>query len=75
MGIARCFTFLGAKGPGQGSWELDETIKHFGAKLQRLERMMKTESGRAIARVMTVRLREFRKWWVGENRGRDGDVR
>lgn len=63
------------KGRGQGSWELDEAIKHFGAKLQRLEGMMKTESGRAIARVMTVRLRKFRNWWVEENRGRDGDVR
>ncbi|EGE85870.1 hypothetical protein RJZ56_005856 [Blastomyces dermatitidis] len=67
VGIGRCFTYLGAKGQGQGSWELDEAIEHFGEKLERLEGMMKTESGREMARVRTERLREFRRWWVDEN--------
>ncbi|OJD15174.1 hypothetical protein AJ78_04537 [Emergomyces pasteurianus Ep9510] len=74
VGIARCFTYLGAKGrgQGQGSWELDEAIVHFEEKLERLEGMMKTESGREMARVRTERLREFKRWWVQEN-GRMGD--
>ncbi|KLJ08946.1 hypothetical protein EMPG_15639 [Blastomyces silverae] len=73
VGIGRCFTYLGAKGrgkgegQGQGSWELDEAIEHFGEKLERLEGMMKTTSGREMARVRTERLREFRRWWVDEN--------
>ncbi|OAX84680.1 hypothetical protein ACJ72_00946 [Emergomyces africanus] len=74
VGIARCFTYLGAKGRGEGnveaeegSWELDDAIGHFGGKLERLEGMMKTESGRAMARVRTERLREFKRWWVQEN--------
>lgn len=67
VGIARCFTYLGAKGRGKGSWELEEAIEHFGEKLEKLEGMMKTESGREMARVRTERLREFRKWWVEEN--------
>ncbi|PGG98263.1 hypothetical protein GX51_06911 [Blastomyces parvus] len=73
VGIGRCFTYLGAKGRGngedreQGSWELDEAIEHFGDKLEMLEGMMKTDSGREMARVRTERLREFRRWWAEEN--------
>ncbi|KKZ62200.1 hypothetical protein EMCG_03338 [[Emmonsia] crescens] len=75
VGIARCFTYLGAKGQGKGSWELEEAIEHFGEKLERLEGMMKTESGREMARVRTERLREFRKWWVEENETGEGGER
>jgi uncharacterized protein len=68
VGIARCFTFLGAKGrKSEGEeWELDGAIRHFGEKLERLEGMMKTESGREMARARTERLREFRRWWEEE---------
>ncbi|EEH34586.1 hypothetical protein PAAG_05635 [Paracoccidioides lutzii Pb01] len=78
VGIARCFTYLGAKGGGragggggegeEGScWELDQAIEHFGEKLEKLEGMMKTESGREMARVRTERLKVFREWWEEEN--------
>lgn len=68
VGIARCFTFLGAKGKGKGGeeWELENSIRHFGEKLERLEGMMKTESGREIAKARTEKLREFRRWWEEE---------
>ncbi|EAW08419.1 HD domain-containing protein [Aspergillus clavatus NRRL 1] len=70
VGIGRCFTFLGAQGkkmvgPG-GQWEMDNAIQHFGEKLERLEGMMKTQTGREMARVRTQRLVEFRKWWEEE---------
>lgn len=73
VGIGRCFTFLGAKGKGKGKgkgdgeeWELENAIRHFGEKLERLEGMMKTESGREMARVRTERLRVFKGWWEEE---------
>lgn len=68
VGIARCFTFLGAKGKREegGEWELEDSIRHFGEKLERLEGMMKTEAGREMARVRTERLRVFRGWWEEE---------
>jgi uncharacterized protein len=69
VGIARTFTFLGAQGkkmrPGE-PWEMDQSIEHFGEKLEKLEGMMKTETGRAMARERTRRLIEFRKWWEDE---------
>ncbi|PGH23276.1 hypothetical protein AJ80_02692 [Polytolypa hystricis UAMH7299] len=100
MGIARCFTYLGAKGGGGGAdrasvgvrasagtqddddgvklnggeeeknavgrWELDEGIEHFGEKLEKLEGMMKTQTGREMARERSWRLQEFRRWWEEE---------
>ncbi|KAK2765418.1 hypothetical protein FQN54_008266 [Arachnomyces sp. PD_36] len=68
VGIGRCFTFLGAKGKGKNGeeWELGNAITHFGEKLERLEGMMKTESGREMAKARTERLREFRRWWEEE---------
>lgn len=70
IGIGRCFTFLGAKGteklkPGE-VWEMESAIAHFGEKLERLEGMMKTGTGREMARVRTERLRVFRGWWEEE---------
>ena len=70
LGIGRCFTFLGAQGaklvPQGGDWEMKNAIDHFGDKLERLEGMMKTETGRDMARLRTQRLKEFRDWWDEE---------
>lgn len=69
VGIGRCFTFLGAKGKNfcpEGMWVMDNAIEHFEEKLVRLEGMMKTETGREMAKVRTARLREFQEWWADE---------
>ncbi|OGE55262.1 hypothetical protein PENARI_c004G04959 [Penicillium arizonense] len=69
VGIGRCFTFLGAVGKKyceEGKWEMGNSIKHFGDKLEKLEGMMKTGTGREMARVRTERLRVFRGWWEEE---------
>ncbi|OGM45564.1 HD superfamily hydrolase [Aspergillus bombycis] len=69
VGIGRCFTFLGAKGKKfcpEGMWVMDNAIEHFEEKLVRLESMMKTETGRDMARVRTARLKEFQQWWADE---------
>lgn len=66
VGIARCFTFGGAKNRGDG---LDGSIDHFKEKLELLEGMMKTRTGREMARERTERLKVFRNWWEGENEG------
>lgn len=66
VGIARCFTFGGAKGRENG---LDESVTHFHEKLELLEGMMKTETGRELAKERTERLRIFRGWWESENQG------
>lgn len=66
VGIARCFTFGGAKGRGNG---LNESVEHFVEKLELLEGMMKTETGRMLARERTERLKIFRGWWESETQG------
>ncbi|KAL3481158.1 hypothetical protein BJX99DRAFT_179453 [Aspergillus californicus] len=70
VGIGRCFTFLGAKGKDMlkegEAWEMENSIRHFGEKLVKLEGMMKTGTGRAMARVKTERLLEFQSWWEEE---------
>ncbi|KAI1917022.1 hypothetical protein LOZ12_003146 [Ophidiomyces ophidiicola] len=71
VGIGRCFTYLGAKGPRQGiggplPWELDEAVDHFSEKLLKLEAIMKTDSGRDMARKRTLRIQEFMHWWQDE---------
>lgn len=66
VGIARCFTFGGAKGRSNG---LDESVAHFHEKLELLEGLMKTETGRELAEQRTERLRIFRGWWESENQG------
>lgn len=65
VGIARCFTFGGAKGRAG----LDGSVEHFKEKLELLEVMMKTKTGRALARERTERLKVFRNWWESENQG------
>ncbi|KAJ5678508.1 uncharacterized protein N7477_004141 [Penicillium maclennaniae] len=70
IGIGRTFTFLGAQGKkfvgDDGRWEMDNSIEHFGGKLEKLEGMMKTETGKKMAGVRTERLRVFRGWWEEE---------
>lgn len=66
VGIARCFTFGGAKGRSDG---LDGAVEHFKEKLELLEGMMKTRTGRDLARERTERLKVFRGWWESENQG------
>lgn len=72
VGIARTFTYLGSQGEkrkeksNQKPWELEESIEHFGEKLEKLEGMMKTETGKEIARERTRRLKVFKEWWVDE---------
>ncbi|KIX03595.1 uncharacterized protein Z518_07148 [Rhinocladiella mackenziei CBS 650.93] len=62
IGIGRCFTFGGAK----GSQRLDNSIQHFEDKLLKLEGMMKTETGKAMAQVRSSRIHEFMAWWQDE---------
>lgn len=45
---------------------MDDSMVHFVEKLERLEGMMKTETGRRMARERTERLRMFRGWWEEE---------
>jgi uncharacterized protein len=62
VGIGRCFTFGGARGtPGMGV-----AIEHFEDKLLKLESIMKTDAGKAIAAERTRRIREFMTWWKDE---------
>ncbi|KAF2478633.1 hypothetical protein BDY17DRAFT_258301 [Neohortaea acidophila] len=64
VGIARTFAFTAAKISSERG--LETSIDHFGEKLERLEGMMKTESGRRLARERTERLKVFRRWWEEE---------
>ncbi|KAK7749638.1 hypothetical protein SLS53_000216 [Cytospora paraplurivora] len=66
VGIARCFTFGGAKNRGDG---LGGSIDHFKEKLELLQGMMKTRTGREMARERTERLKIFRNWWESEIEG------
>jgi uncharacterized protein len=62
IGIARCFTFGGAK----GARSLQDSVQHFDDKLLKLESMMKTEAGKAMAKDRSDRIREFMGWWKDE---------
>lgn len=61
VGIGRCFFYGGAHGRNMGG-----CISHFLDKLFKLERMMKTETGKVLAKERTKRLREFMGWWKEE---------
>ena len=81
-GIARCFAYRGAlsersakaakekgdviKDAQIEKESLDSTFRHFDEKLLKLEGMMKTETGRRLAKERTERLRIFRNWWTEE---------
>ncbi|KAF3484161.1 uncharacterized protein GIQ15_03485 [Arthroderma uncinatum] len=70
VGIARCFTYLGAKSkaPSKDGPEPDlgDAIEHFEEKLVKLEGMMKTVTGREMARERAFRIKEFQRWWADE---------
>jgi len=68
VGIGRCFTFDGAKRREEG---MNGAIDHFGEKLERLEDMMKTDTGRKLAALRTQRLKTFKGWWEDEVKGLD----
>jgi uncharacterized protein len=66
IGIARCFTFGGAKGVRS----IDNSVQHFRDKLLKLESTMKTETGRRMAQERSQRIRDFMSWWEHETGGR-----
>lgn len=68
VGIGRCFTFGGARGAGMA-----DAIRHFEEKLLRLEGMMKTGTGKEMARVRSERIKEFMRWWTEETGIMTGD--
>ena len=63
VGLARCFAFGAAKMPQRG---LGGCVDHIDDKLVRLEPLMKTAAGRALARERTRRVVEFQRWWLDE---------
>ena len=64
IGIGRTFAYGAAKNPDGG---MDAVIEHFTDKLENIEGMMKTETGKRLARERTQRLKDFRRWWEEEN--------
>ena len=64
IGVGRAFAYGAAKASGRG---LQGSIDHFTEKLENVEGMMKTETGKQMARERTQRLKEFRQWWEEEN--------
>lgn len=68
VGIARCFVFGSAMRADEG---LAGTLTHFEHKLEKLQGMMKTETGRKEAEVRTRRLSIFKSWWRDEETGED----
>lgn len=63
VGIGRVFAYGAVKAPERG---LEGSVEHFVIKLERVEEMMKTETGRSMARERTERLKVFRGWWEEE---------
>ncbi|BCR98896.1 HD domain-containing protein [Aspergillus luchuensis] len=63
IGIGRTFTFTGAKLAGAS---MQNSREHIDDKLEKLEGMMKTATGRQMARDRTERLTIFKKWWDEE---------
>jgi len=66
VGIGRTFTYTGAKGKRTDNG-MQETIRHFEEKLERLMGMMKTGEGKRLAKERTQRLKVFKEWWEEEN--------
>ncbi|ATY61288.1 HD superfamily hydrolase, putative [Cordyceps militaris CM01] len=61
VGAGRTFAFGAARGR-----PLEDTVAHFEDKLLLLEGRMKTDTGRALARERTQRLRMMQQWWLEE---------
>lgn len=70
VGIGRTFTYgaVMAGKEGEKGRGMQETIRHFTDKLERLEGLMKTAEGRRLAAERTRRLKVFRGWWEEETR-------
>ena len=64
IGIGRAFAYTAAKVPERG---MHGCIEHFTDKLENIEGMMKTDTGKRLARERTQRLKEFRRWWEEES--------
>jgi uncharacterized protein len=64
IGIGRTFAYGAAKNPDGG---MGAVIEHFTDKLENIEGMMKTATGKRLARERTQRLKDFRGWWEEEN--------
>jgi uncharacterized protein len=67
VGIARMFTFTGAKASDRGL-----STEHFYEKLLLLEGRMKTAAGEEMAKQRTKRMKVFLGWWFDEV-PKDGD--
>lgn len=63
VGIARCFSFGAAKFPEQ---PMDRAVDHFGEKLYKLAGMMKTATGKKMAKRRHDVLEEFASEWEQE---------
>lgn len=63
IGVGRCFTYCGAKQEGK---PMQAAIDHYDDKLLKLEHMMKTETGKQMARERTERLKTLKSWWEEE---------
>ena len=61
VGIARMFCYTGAKASDRGL-----EVSHFHEKLLKLEGMMKTETGKRLARERTRRMEQYLEWWNDE---------
>lgn len=68
VGIGRCFGFGGAK-----DRPMDDTMRHFDDKLIRIEGIMKTETGKKMARERCERLETFKSWWKEETAALEDD--
>ena len=61
VGIARTFAYASTHSGG-----LEDAIKHFSGKLLRLEGLMKTQTGKDLARERTTRMERFLEWYHEE---------
>lgn len=61
FGVARFFVYHANQGH-----TLDESMTYFPERLENLEALMKTRTGRAMAAVRTRRVKEFRSWFEKE---------
>ena len=63
VGVGRAFSYGAAKCQGQ---PMQRAVDHYEEKLYRIENMMKTGTGKDMARERTEILRVFEKSWRGE---------